>query len=146
MSTRFKIQGEFLLFFWGRKSKNFHLVINCLLPWENPHHPARALGQEPPTIEVLGMIFFFLSKYDVKDFKITFEKIKKMVKKVHLNDIALAIVLSIPFTITRTEDMKDCQINAINCPNVKYLFSRAWDWIFSIKALLLTLIFPSSHT
>ena len=130
----------------GRKSKNLHLVIICLLPWENPHHPARALGQEPPTIEVLGMIFFFLSKYDVKDFKITFEKIKKMVKKVHLNDIALAIVLSIPFTITRTEDMKDCQINAINCPNVKYLFSRAWDWIFSIKALLLTLIFPSSHT
>ena len=59
------------------------------------------------------MIFFFLSKYDVKDFKITFEKIKKMVKKVHLNDIALAIVLSIPFTITRTENMKCCQINEI---------------------------------
>ena len=53
-----------------------------------------------------GMILFFLSKYDVKDFKITFEKIKKMVKKVHLNDIALAIVFSIPFTITRTENMK----------------------------------------
>ena len=62
----------------GGKKKNLHLVIICLLPWENPHHPARALGQEPPTIEVLGMIFGFLvlSKYYVKYVTITFEKKK----------------------------------------------------------------------
>ena len=87
----------------------------------------------------------------------------------NLNNVPLAVILPVPLTVTRPGNIKHAGILAIINPirmdplflrstrcskNMfqyvlmldSYFFSALPDWIFSIKALLFTLILPASHT